>query len=229
MKDLIIVNGQNHYPEDLEYTVQTSAPALSAMGSVAVLIERGGRECLALVQEIQEPERHVIDALGRTIHRSLLERHGVQVQSIAFVGRGSLPRTTSGKVQRYLVRIALTEGKLDVVHLWARDEQSLAARYVAPRTPIEESLAEIWSRVLGVERVGIDDNFFELGGQSLAAGRVAARIFEDLGVELAVRTVFEAPTVKELAEYIVSDTVEKLRAVAASGASTLPSTKDAEW
>ncbi|MGH8491179.1 MAG: amino acid adenylation domain-containing protein, partial [Gammaproteobacteria bacterium] len=70
--------------------------------------------------------------------------------------------------------------------------------YVPPRTPTEELLAGIWAEVLGHTRVGRQDNFFALGGHSLRAIQVVARVRDTLGVELAVRGVFESPTVAEL-------------------------------
>ena len=76
----------------------------------------------------------------------------------------------------------------------------------APRpTPIEEILAGIYAQVLGVERVGVDDSFFDLGGDSLSAMRVIAAINAGLDADLAVRAVFEAPTVAQLAPRIGAD------------------------
>ncbi|HVS00232.1 MAG TPA: amino acid adenylation domain-containing protein [Thermoanaerobaculia bacterium] len=76
--------------------------------------------------------------------------------------------------------------------------------YVAPRTLVEEWLAEVWAEVLGVERVGVHDDFFELGGHSLLAHRVLAHITEELGDELPISTLFQAPTVEKLAERLAS-------------------------
>ena len=71
--------------------------------------------------------------------------------------------------------------------------------YVAPQTPVEETLAAIWCEVLAVDRVGIDDNFFDLGGHSLLAVKMLARVQETLGLDLHLGIVFEHSTVRELA------------------------------
>ncbi|MGH3595686.1 MAG: amino acid adenylation domain-containing protein, partial [Mycobacterium sp.] len=77
--------------------------------------------------------------------------------------------------------------------------------YRAPTTPVEEILAGIYAQVLGLERVGVDDSFFDLGGDSLSAMRVIAAVNTALDAQLAVRTVFEAPTVARLAPRIGGD------------------------
>lgn len=75
-----------------------------------------------------------------------------------------------------------------------------------PRTPIEQTLAELWAGVLRLERAGIDDNFFELGGHSLLATQLIARIRETFQVELPLRRLFERPTIAGLAEILAGHT-----------------------
>jgi hypothetical protein len=72
--------------------------------------------------------------------------------------------------------------------------------YVAPRTPVEVTVAEIWAEVLGLDRVGIHDDFFELGGHSLLATQVVSRARDASGVDIAMRSLFERPTIAGLAQ-----------------------------
>jgi amino acid adenylation domain-containing protein len=109
----------------------------------------------------------------------------------AFVLLSRFPHTSSGKVDRSA--------------LPAPDHQPHAAStYVAPRSALERLLAGICTEVLGIERMGANDDFFALGGHSLLATRVIARLEANLGVEVPVRLLFEAPTVAGLAGRIVA-------------------------
>jgi hypothetical protein len=105
----------------------------------------------------------------------------------AFVFLESLPLTTNGKLDRKALP-APDQIRPDVTE-----------KFVAPRTLVEETLANIWAKVLGFERVGVHDNFFDLGGHSLLGTQVMSRTREALQVDLPLRILFEAPTVAELA------------------------------
>jgi amino acid adenylation domain-containing protein len=101
----------------------------------------------------------------------------------------SLPLTANGKVDRRA---------LPVPDLYS----DRAQKYIAPRTPVEEILAQIWSQVLKVELVGVDDNFFELGGHSLLATQLVSRIRDRFKVQLPLQELFNTPTIAELAQSI---------------------------
>ncbi|MEM1253383.1 MAG: amino acid adenylation domain-containing protein [Cyanobacteria bacterium P01_H01_bin.21] len=87
--------------------------------------------------------------------------------------------------------------------------------FVAPRDRIEHTVSEIWRTVLNLETVGIYDNFFDLGGHSLLATQVIAQLRQTVGVELPLRTLFEAPTIAQLAEQIEVSCQQKIQATPA--------------
>ncbi|EJL20546.1 amino acid adenylation enzyme/thioester reductase family protein,thioester reductase-like protein [Brevibacillus sp. BC25] len=104
----------------------------------------------------------------------------------------------------WLPEIRLTvNGKIDRKALPTPDWGQLTAVYVAPRTPVEEMVANVFTEILSVEKVGVHDNFFELGGHSLLATQTVSRLREIFGVELQIRTLFEYPTVEGLSEQLV--------------------------
>ena len=96
----------------------------------------------------------------------------------------------------------LPNGKLDRNSLPAPNISADIRNFVAPRTPKEQVIANIWAEVLGLEKVGIYDNFLELGGHSLLASLVISRLREALSVELSVSVLFESLTVASLSEHI---------------------------
>jgi amino acid adenylation domain-containing protein len=113
----------------------------------------------------------------------------------------AMPLTANGKIDR---------AKLPEPDLLRPD---MVAEYSPPTTQTEQVLSNIWSSLLGLDRVGIQDNFFDLGGHSLVATQLVSRIRQAFKIELSVRALFENPTIKELAavvEEIFLAKIEKL-------------------
>ncbi|MGV6476982.1 amino acid adenylation domain-containing protein, partial [Azotobacter vinelandii] len=101
----------------------------------------------------------------------------------------------------FLARLPLTpNGKLDRKALPRPDASLLQRAYVAPESELEQRIAAIWAEVLKVERVGLTDNFFELGGHSLLAIQVIAHIRKRLGIDVALRELFELPILADLSQ-----------------------------
>ena len=100
----------------------------------------------------------------------------------------------------------LPSGKVDRHALPKPDrlQAEVSSNFVAPRSPMEELIAKIWADVLNVERVGVHDNFFDLFGHSLLATVLMSRIHDECRVDLPLRSLFDYPTVSELADYILT-------------------------
>ncbi|MFP5285005.1 MAG: AMP-binding protein, partial [Thermoanaerobaculia bacterium] len=130
-------------------------------------------------------------------------------------GRDELRRFLAGRLPPHMVPSAVVlldtfplkpNGKLDLGALPAPDRESagLERERVAPRTALEERLAELFRELLNVERPGVHDDFFALGGHSLLAGRLVSRVRAELGAELPLRDVYEHPTLAGLAERVAA-------------------------
>ena len=165
--------------------------ALAGLDGVeqAVVIAREDRPGdKRLVGYVTESVTGAVDPAG--VRAALAERLPAYMVPAAVVVMAALPLTVNGKLDtRALPAPEYREGD----------------RYRAPASAVEEILAGIYARVLGLERVGVDDSFFDLGGDSLSAMRVIAAINTGLDAGLAVRAVFEAPTVARLAPRIGGD------------------------
>ena len=125
------------------------------------------------------------------LRRFLVARLPEHLIPSAFVALDTLPLSPNGKVDRR----ALPDPD--------PTRPELEAAFVAPRTPLEAAIARIWSEVLGIDSIGVHDNFFELGGHSLLATQVVSRIAETFHLDLPLRTIFETPTVAQLAVSVV--------------------------
>jgi acyl carrier protein len=111
----------------------------------------------------------------------------------AFVLLDAFPLTANGKIDRKALPAP------------GPSRPELKQGYQTPRTPMEEMLAEIWREVLKLERIGIHDNFFDLGGHSLLATQVISRVRARFQMNLPLRTLFEMPTIVELANVILME------------------------
>jgi amino acid adenylation domain-containing protein len=208
IKELILIAGRNLYPHDVELSAEACFEGLRRGCGAAFSVDSEAEERLVLVQELEREAIRSLDAepVFRDIRRTIAEEHEAQLAAIVLVKPGSIPKTSSGKIQRAVTRQRYLDGELDVVAEWAPSTATASlldpvgpAGMVPPRTPVESTLAEIWGEVLERDIVGVHDDFFEWGGQSLLATQVMSRIGDTFAVDLPVRTLFEAPTIAALA------------------------------
>jgi acyl carrier protein len=122
----------------------------------------------------------------------------------SFVVLEDFPLTPNGKVDRRAL------GHLDTT------PAERVGMFVAPRTPIEKAIAEIWAEVLHLDKVGVYDDFFERGGHSLLAAQVISRLYAVFQIEIALGALLESPTVASLAELVVQQQLEHVDETALS-------------
>jgi acyl carrier protein len=166
-------------------TVQTAVVVVREMESDSLKSPLRDRQLIAYVV----PKASAIPT-ERDLRSFLKTKLPVYMLPAAFVVLDTLPLTVNGKVDQK----ALPSPNLTVMR-----ETSPP---IAPTTSLEASLVELWTQLLGREQVGIHDNFFELGGHSLLATQLVSRIRDRFQVELPLRSVFETPTIAQLAQKI---------------------------
>ena len=139
--------------------------------------------------------QHQDTAIASELRSFCINRFPEYMIPSTFVVLKALPLTANGKIDyQALPTLEQTRPELE-------------QPYVAPRSPLEKQLAEIWTEVLGLEKIGIHDNFFEIGGHSLLLTQLLIKVRNALEVELLLKDLFNAPTIANLAE-IIKETVE---------------------
>ncbi|MGQ0506611.1 MAG: amino acid adenylation domain-containing protein [Myxococcaceae bacterium] len=199
LKDLIILLGRNHYPEDLELTAQNAHAAVRPAAGAAFSVDVEGTEQLVLAQEVDLAPGQDPGEISVALRNAISDAHELPLHDVVLLGPGGVPRTTSGKIQRSRCRELYLEGKLERLQPRARRQEKTAAPDALVRR-----IAALMSELLGVSKVGANDDFFALGGHSLVATQLASRLRDTVGVELPVRALFESPTPVTLARHVAS-------------------------
>jgi acyl transferase domain-containing protein/acyl-CoA synthetase (AMP-forming)/AMP-acid ligase II/acyl carrier protein len=210
IKDTIVVRGRNYAPQDIEVTAQRSCASLQPDASAAFTVEHKGLEELVLVQEVTRTalrDPHLRDAFP-SIARTIAAEHGLRVHQVVLIRPGTLPKTTSGKVQRQRAKALLAANELSIVEmcmyrLGAR--ASLSTGALAPASSdIQRTLVRIWAEILEIPEadIGIHDNFFDLGGDSLSLLQVQTRVAEVTGAAVSAVDLFACPNVASLASHL---------------------------
>lgn len=133
IKDLIIIQGRNHYPQDIEITVEQSHPSLRPSGGAAFTIEFAEQEKLVIAHEVERSSLRKLnpnEVIG-AIRQAIAEEHNLQVYAVLLLKIGGIPQTSSGKVQRRACRERFLAGSLDVVADWsANPRNTVKFRYL---------------------------------------------------------------------------------------------------
>jgi amino acid adenylation domain-containing protein len=206
MKDVIFVNGQNVYPHDLEALVSEISGAEIGKAAICAVQDEGSKQDEIAVFIQYRGKLSAFMPLRDRIQRLLNRRTGFDVKLIVPVRR--IPKTTSGKIQRYVLAESMRSGEfasvLAELHMLEQTTELAVAEeiIVPPDSDTEHKILSIWHKVLKKDQIGIDSHFLEHGGNSLRATYVAAQLQETFGTDISLGELFQHHTVRSLAVFI---------------------------
>jgi acyl-CoA synthetase (AMP-forming)/AMP-acid ligase II/acyl carrier protein len=217
LKDLIIINGRNHYPQDIEQTAERSHAALQPCRSAAFSIQDGGAEQVILVAEIERHTRYPdINQIAHTIRQALSEHHEIELAGLVLLQAGGLPRTSSGKTQRRACREAYMDGTLDSIAVWTVPAQvddstpqfeSIDGKPKTEQAIQEWLVARLIHRIGPTDRVAASTPFASCGLDSVAAVGLVAELQAWLQSPVSPTLVYEYPTPQALAAHLARQMV----------------------
>jgi len=218
LKDLIIIRGRNHYPQDIEHTVGQSHTALRPGCTAAFSVEEGGEEHLVVVQEVDPRKVTAPEELVKTVRREVATQHELRLHALVLLAPGSIHKTTSGKIQRRACKASFMAGELQVVHAWREDwtsqEQGAAEVLSASASegvPSTEEELEAWLLERLHTRLRVKPGSFSatepiirLGLDSLAAVELSQQFEAQLGVPLQMTALLDGSSTRELARHLMA-------------------------
>lgn len=220
LKDLIIIWGRNHYPQDIEYSVQQSHTALRLDCGAAFVIEVDDQEKLVIVQEIERTflRNLNVEEVVSAIRESVSLNHDLQVYAIALIKPASIPKTSSGKIQRYACRQKFLQSDLAIVGEWRQnivdidlslDVEAIHEGVVDQET-IENWLTTKIANSLGLDPEEIDpeESFASYGLDSSVALGLTGELSAWLNLELETILFWEYPRISRLAAYLADEVVK---------------------
>jgi acyl-CoA synthetase (AMP-forming)/AMP-acid ligase II len=216
LKDLIIIRGQNHYPQDIELTAERADPVLRPGCTVAFLLSDADH--LVLVHEVRRGSEAVgVSDVAARIRQAVAEEHGLEVRTVVLVRAGSIPKTSSGKVQRQLCRTRYLCGELSEVcrvesqprsanpdpdARWARPEQVLGAPPGQRATFLESYLRGQLMMVSGTQPADRRQALLAIGLDSLVVVQLKYRVDSELAVSLSLAAMLAGASLADLVEQL---------------------------
>ena len=228
IKDLIIIRGLNHYPQDIELTVDQCHEDLRQGCNAAFSVEVNGEERLLIAQEVERRalRRLKVNEVTQAVRQAIAQHHQLQTYGVLLLKTGSIPKTSSGKIRRHACKDGFLQGTLDIVGQWLEADQthtsspaisesdaSESVDSLSPllvRTPSQSVLAiQSWlvaqvASHLGLSTASIDpqEPFARYGLDSVTAVRLSGDLEEWLGRSLSPTLVYDYPTIAALSSYL---------------------------
>jgi acyl transferase domain-containing protein/acyl-CoA synthetase (AMP-forming)/AMP-acid ligase II/acyl carrier protein len=212
-KDLIIVRGANHYPQDIEATVEACDPAMRPACSAAFTLDVNGEERLIIAAEadprlLGKGGANTLDELVNVVRAAVAENHGVQPYAVTLLESRSIPKTTSGKIQRHAAKMEYLDGSAKVLGAWtqvAAAEDASAEPEAEQKTSrqIADWLTRAVASMLGVRARDLDPTapFTQHGLDSLQAVELVGQLEGYLGVSVPTSAIWDHPNILKLAAH----------------------------
>ncbi|MDQ3578141.1 MAG: acyltransferase domain-containing protein, partial [Actinomycetota bacterium] len=197
-KDLIIIRGRNHHPQDIELTMTDAHPALNRGLGVAFSVDSDGEERLVVVQELKRTERgrHDLDEVARQVRGAVTEEHDVAIDTVVFLRPATLPVTTSGKVRRQFTKQCYLRGELKVEHVSGPPVRFAGAVAAWLRARIAARIG------LAAEDIAQDHTFGSMGLDSAAVLGLSGDLASWLGRPVDPTILYGHSTIATLAAAI---------------------------
>ncbi|HSD45842.1 MAG TPA: amino acid adenylation domain-containing protein, partial [Pyrinomonadaceae bacterium] len=236
LKDLIIIRGLNHYPQDIEQTVEQSSKLLRPGCGAAFSVEIEGEERLVIVQEVQRnrtaPDEEIFDA----IRQRIAEEHEIQVYAIALIRQGSIQKTSSGKIQRRACRRAFLDGGLEREAEWREISHSVSHETARPGTGVRNpETPEGWLQAkfasllrVDVAEIDVNEPMTRYGLDSLMVVEISHSIEESFGIAVPLSALLEGVSIADLCEQFRKVSLKQLRAAEPSAATEIDSERRGE-
>ncbi|MDJ0726378.1 MAG: beta-ketoacyl synthase N-terminal-like domain-containing protein, partial [Prochloraceae cyanobacterium] len=180
LKDLIIIRGRNYYPQDIELTVEKSHPALRSGCGAAFGVKKEGQERLVVVQEIERTYRNKlnVDEVFTAIRQAVSEEQELTVYAVVLIKTATIPKTSSGKIQRRAVRQKFLEDSLEVVTSWSEKTINYSIQKENKARTIEEWLVDRIAREIQInpEEIDIKEPFSSYGINSVKAVSIVGEL-----------------------------------------------------
>jgi len=230
LKDLIIIRGRNHYPQDIERTVEQSHPALRSGCCAAFSVKVAGEERLVVTQEARRQITELgLDEIIQTIRQAVAEEHELQVYSVVLLRARTIPKTSSGKIQRHACRSGFLSDSLDVVAKSSLDVSAdvppveptftqseeasfirrtlsaineLSARHSLLTLYLQEQAAHVLH--LAPSQVETQRPLNAFGLDSLMAIELKNAVETSLGVDLPVVNFLQGPSIVQIADNVLA-------------------------
>lgn len=207
LKDLIILRGRNYYPQDIELLAEHAHSACLSGSCAAFSVEKDGEEQLVVVQELHRsfPQEYLQEVVV-AINKAIAEQSDLMVSGVVLIKQGSIPKTSSGKIQRFACKQVYLTGGLAVLKEWKREQPP--SHFPGTEKPddlspqgIEHWLTSLLARLLGIPATLIrrDEPIGSYGLDSLLAVDLLSTLTTTLGVTLSLEAFFQQISLAELA------------------------------